>query len=108
MRDSPKYLRIEPRITCQLLRIHLVTLAITVRDPWQLTRVRHKYFVTEFPQLFADSDRMRSRFHRDPGARQIGKPLVDACRCRSEPPSVNDLAVLVERAVMAPDISKVD
>jgi hypothetical protein len=51
---------------------------------------------------------MRSRFHRDPDPRQVGEPLVYSCGCRSESSSVDYFSTLVERAVMAPDISKVD
>ncbi len=108
MGDRSKDLRIKPRIARQLLRIHLVALAITVRDRPQLAHVGHDYFVTKLLQLFADPDRMRPRLHRDPDPWQIGKPLLDSRGCRSEPPPVNHFSIFVERAVMAPDIPKVD
>jgi hypothetical protein len=101
-------LRIESRVTRQLLRIHLVALAIAVRDRSKLAHVRHQHFVPRLLQLLADPDRMRSSFHRDPSAWQIGKPLVDSGRRRSEPPAVDYFTILVERAVITPDISKVD
>src|SRR6202035_5827153 len=51
---------------------------------------------------------MRARLHRYPRWRNIAEPLLDGFRCGSEAASVNYVSVLVERAVMAPDISKVD
>jgi hypothetical protein len=51
---------------------------------------------------------VRPCFHGDPHPRQVGKPLLDAGWVGSEAAPVDNLAVLVERAVMAPDISKVD
>ena len=51
---------------------------------------------------------MCSRFHRDPSAWQVGKPLIDSRWCRSEPAPADYFTIFVERAVMAPDISKVD
>ncbi len=43
--DWPKDVRIKTGITCQLLRIDLIALAITVRNRPQLTDVRHDDFV---------------------------------------------------------------
>src|SRR6202035_3718379 len=51
---------------------------------------------------------MRARLHRYPRWRNIAEPLLDGFRCGSEAASVNYVSVLGERAVMAPDISKVD
>jgi hypothetical protein len=42
------------------------------------------------------------------GSFEIPEVLVHSGRMGSEPASVYDLAVLVERAVMAPDVPKVD
>ena len=51
----------------QLLRIHLVALAITVRDRPQLADVRHDHLMAELLKLFADPDRVNSGFHRHAG-----------------------------------------
>jgi hypothetical protein len=40
--------------------------------------------------------------------RNICKPFLDRLRCGSEAASINDFPILVESAVMAPDITKVD
>jgi hypothetical protein len=108
MGDRPQDLRIEPSVAGQLLRIDLIALPIAVRDRPQLTYVRYDDLVTQFLKLFADPYRMRPRFHRDPYSRQIGKPLLDSRGTGSEPTSVNHFSVFVERAVMVPDIPKVD
>ena len=47
-------------------RIHRIALPVAVRDRPQFPHVRHDHLVTEVPELFADSDRVRSRLHRDP------------------------------------------
>ena len=104
----PQDLGIEPGVTGQLLRIHLVALPITVRDRPKFTHVGHDHLVAQLLKLFADPDRVRSRLHRDPHPRQVGKPLLDARGNRSEPPPVYHFSIFVERAVMAPDIPKVD
>ena len=66
MGNRTQDLRIEPRVSSQLLRIHLIALPIAVRDRTQFAHVRHDHFVTQFLKLFADPDRVRARFHRDP------------------------------------------
>jgi hypothetical protein len=48
------------------------------------------------------------RLHGNPRRRQVGEPLLDGLRRGPEATSTNDLSILVERAVMAPDIPKVD
>ena len=101
-------LRIEPGVASQLLRIHLVALPIAVRDRPQLAHIRHDHLVAQFLKLLVNPDRVRSRFHRDPDPRQIGKPLLDPRGTGTKPSSVNHFSILVERAVMAPDIPKVD
>src|SRR5260370_18304370 len=108
MGDRPQDLRIEPSVAGQLLRIDLIALPIAVGDRTQLTYVRYDDLVTQFLKLFADPDRTRPRCHRNPYSRQIGKPLLDSPGAGSEPTSVNHFSVLVERAVIAPDIPKVD
>jgi hypothetical protein len=59
-------------------------------------------------KLLADPYRVCPRLHGDPHSRQVGKPLIDAGRVRSEPAPVDNFTNFVERAVMAPDIPKVD
>ena len=44
--DRSQYLWIKPGVAGQLLCIHLIALAVTVRDGSQLTNVRHDHFVT--------------------------------------------------------------
>jgi hypothetical protein len=39
---------------------------------------------------------------------QIREQLLDRLRCSSETASIDDFAALVESAVMAPDVSKID
>ena len=94
-------LRIEPCIPCQLVRIHVVALAVAVRDRPQLAHVGDKHLVAE---LFADSDRMHAGLHRHLGMRHVDKPLLDRLRRGSAPTSINHLTSLVESAVMAPHV----
>src|SRR5579871_2856411 len=108
VRDRPQDLRIKPGIARQLLRIDLIALPIAVRDRPQLADVRHDHLMAQFLQLFADPDRMRSSLHRYACAGHSRKPLLDSLRCRSEAAAIDYFAVLVESAVMAPDISEVD
>src|SRR3984885_4247917 len=108
MGDRSQDLRIEPGIASDLFCIHRVALAVAVRDRPELAHVGHDYFVAQLLELFADPDRVRSRLHRDPRPAQIGKPLLDSRECRAKPPPVNHFSIFVERAVMAPDIPKID
>ena len=64
--------------------------------------------MTELLQLFADPDRMRARLHGNARQRNIGKLLLDGLRRGPETASVHNLTILVELAVMAPDIAKID
>jgi hypothetical protein len=91
-----------------LLGINLVALPIAVRDRSQFADVRHDDFVAQLLKLFADPDRVSSSLHRNPRWRYIGEPFLDRLRGSPEPPSINYLSILVERAVMAPDVAKVD
>jgi hypothetical protein len=86
----------------------LIALPITVRDRSQLTHVRHDDFVPWLLKLFADPDRVSSSLHRKPRWRHIGEPLLDSLRGGTEAPPINYFSVLVEGAVMAPDVAKVD
>jgi hypothetical protein len=79
-----------------------------MRDRTQFAHVRHDHFVTQFLKLLADPDRVRARFHRDPHWRQIGKPLLDPRWAGSKPAPVHYFSIFVERAVMTPDIPKID
>ena len=108
MGNRTQDLRIEARVSSQLLRIHLIALPIAVRDRTQFAHVCNDHFVTLFLKLLADPDRVCARFHRDPHRRQIGKPLLDSRGIGTKPAPVNHFSVFVERAVMAPYISKVD
>jgi hypothetical protein len=108
MADRPQDLGIEPCIAGQLLGIHLIALPIAVQDRPQLAHVGYDHLVAQLLQLFADPDRVRPSFHRDPHSGQIGKPLLDPRGTGAKPPSVNHFSIFVERAVMAPDIPKVD
>jgi len=108
VRNRPQDFRIEPRKAGQLLGIHLVALAIAVRDRPQLAHVGHDDFMTQLLQLLADPYRVCSCLHGDAHSRQLGKPLIDAGWVRSEPAPVDHFTIFVERAVMAPDIPKVD
>lgn len=49
-----------------------------------------------------------TRFHRHPRRRHVGEPLLNRLRGRSEATLVYDFTILVERAVMTPNIPKVD
>jgi len=51
---------------------------------------------------------MDSGFHGYSNSFEIPKALVYSGRVGSEAASVYDLTVLVERAVMAPDVPKID
>jgi hypothetical protein len=108
MGDRSQDLRIEPGIASDLFRIHRVALAVAVRDRPELAHVGHDYFVAQFSELFADPDRMGPSLHRNPCPGHIGKPLLDSRECRAKPPPVNHFSIFVERAVMAPDIPKID
>jgi len=105
-RNRPQDFWIEPRKAGQLLGIHLVTLAIAVRDRPQLAHVGHDDFMTQLLQLLADPYRVCSCLHGDAHSRQVDKPLIDAGWVRSEPAPVDYFTSFVERAVMAPDIPR--
>ena len=62
----------------------------------------------EFLQLFTHPDRVDAGLHGHPRRRQVRKPPPDRFRGGPEAASIDHFTVLVERAVMAPDISKVD
>src|ERR1700743_400477 len=79
-----------------------------MRDRPQLPHVGHDDFMTHLLQLLADPYRVCPCHHGDAHSRQVGKPLIDAGWVRSEPASVDKFTIFVERAVMAPDIPKVD
>ena len=66
------------------------------------------HLVTKLPDLLADPDRVRSGFHGHSRWSKIAEVLIHSGRVASEPALVDDLAVFVERAVMAPDVPKVD
>lgn len=51
---------------------------------------------------------MNAGLHRHTSRRQVLEPLLDRLRCGSGTASVDDFAALVEGAVMAPGIAKVD
>src|ERR1700742_3313503 len=59
-------------------------------------------------ELFADPDRTNAGFHRHAGMRHIGEPPVDGLRRRPEAASINHFTVLVESAVMAPNVAKIN
>src|SRR5271170_3503379 len=64
--DRSQDVRIKPRIACQLLGIHLIALAVTVRYHPQFTDVRYDNLVPKPLKLFADPDRMGTSVHGDP------------------------------------------
>ncbi len=108
MGDRSQDIRIEPGIASDLFRIHRVALAVAVRDRPELAHVGYDYFVAQFSELFADPDRMGSSLHRNPCSGHIGKPLPDSRGRRSKPSPINHFSIFVERAVMAPDVPKID
>jgi hypothetical protein len=108
VRNRPENVRIETCVASQLLGIDLIALAITVRYGSQLADVGHDHLVPELLELFADPDRMNARLHGNTCRRQARKPLPDRLRGGPEAASVDHFAVLVESAVMAPDITKAD
>ena len=63
MCDRPEYLRIKSRIAGDLLGVHLVALAVAVRDRPQLAHVGHDHLMAKFLDLLADPNRMGSGFH---------------------------------------------
>ena len=64
--------------------------------------------MAQIPYLLADPDRVGAGFHRNPARFEIAEALIYTRWVGPEPATVDDLAVLVEGAVMAPDVSKVD
>src|SRR5580692_13087648 len=56
----------------------------------------------------ADPDRVCPGLHRDPRWSHVGEPLLDRLWGGPEAATVDHFSVLVEGAVMAPDIAKVD
>ena len=64
--------------------------------------------MTQFLQLVADPDRMNAHLHGHAGMRYFREPLLDRLRGRPEPAPVDDLTIYVERAVLAPDVARVD
>src|ERR1700733_8632282 len=79
-----------------------------MRDRPQLAHVGDDHLMAQMLELFADPDRMYTGFHRHSGMRHVGEPLIDGLRCRPEAASINHIALLVECAVMAPYVAKVD
>jgi hypothetical protein len=108
MCDRPEYVRIKSRIARDLLGVHLVALPVAVRERPKLAHVGHDHLMDKFLDLLADPDRMGSGFHGNSNSSEIPKALVYSGRVGSEAASVYDLALFVERAVMAPDVPKVD
>jgi hypothetical protein len=106
--NRPEDVRIEPRVACDLLRIDLIAFAIAVRDRPQLAHVRNNHFMAKLLQLLADPDRVNARLHRNTSVRHINEPLLDGLRCGPEPASIDHFTLLVEGAVMAPNVAKVD
>ncbi len=51
---------------------------------------------------------MSARLHGYSRRRNIDEPLLDSLRCGPKAASVHNLTIVVERAVMAPDIAKID
>jgi len=68
----------------------------------------HDYFMAKLPDLLANPDRMGTGLHGHPRWSKIPEALVCSGWIGSGTASVYDLAVLVEGAVMAPDVPKVD
>src|SRR5271154_1660085 len=108
MRNRPENVRIEMRLVGQLLCINLIAFAITVRYGSQFADVGHDHFVPKLLQLLADPDRVNACLHGHTCRRQVSKPLLDRLRRGPETAPVDHFTVLVESAVMAPDIAKVD
>jgi hypothetical protein len=101
-------LRIDSGVASDLLRIDRVALPITVRDRSQLAHVGNDDFVAHLAELFADPDRMGSSLHRNPRLGHIGKSLLDSRGAGAKPPPINHFSIFVERAVVAPDVPKID
>jgi hypothetical protein len=80
------------------------------RCPRRFWRVFFEDFQTteRVMDLLADPDRVCASFHGDSRKSKITEALVHSGRVGSETASVDDLAVFVERAEMAPDVPKVD
>jgi hypothetical protein len=51
---------------------------------------------------------MNAGLHGHAGMRNVGEPLLDGLWGNPEPAPVDDLTVHIERAVIAPDVAKVD
>src|ERR1700761_2757710 len=49
---------------------------------------------------------MHAGLHRHAGMRHVGEPLVDGLRCSPKAASINHFPLLVESAVMAPNVAK--
>src|SRR5271170_6809630 len=64
--------------------------------------------MAELLQLFADPDRMRPSLHRNTCVGHIRKPLLDRLRDGPKTAAIDYIAILVELAVMAPNISQVN
>ena len=64
--------------------------------------------MTHLLKLLADPDGVGSRLHRDPHRQQIGKSSLNPGQRVAKPASVDYFPLFVERAVMTPDIPKID
>ena len=64
--------------------------------------------MTQIAYQLTDPDGMNSDFHRYSDRLEISEALIYARWVGSETAAVNDLALFVDGAVMAPDVSKVD
>ena|SRR5277367_4088203 len=92
----------------QFFGVHLIAFAIAVRDRTELADVRHDDFMPKFSKLLTDPDRVSARFHRDTHRLEIAKTSVQARRRGPKSPSIHNLAHFTQRAVVAPDIPKID
>src|ERR1043165_759598 len=84
--ERAKQLRIQSGHTCQILRIHAVTLVLVLENEAQLAWVRHKHLVPQACQKPADPRRVHPCFDGNPLSGCVFEVKLDRSRCRRYSP----------------------
>src|SRR3954454_5415826 len=108
MGDGTQNGRVHTSVTGQFLGIRLVILAITRRDGPQFPGIGYENLVTELRQQLRHPRRMRAGFDRDPSRGEGLETLREAARSTLEAAFLEDLALGIQKAELAPAIPQID
>src|SRR3954469_13613494 len=108
MGDGTQNGRVHTSVTGQFLGIRLVILAITRRDGPQFPGIGYENLVTELRQQLRHPRRMRAGFDRDPSRSEGLETLREAARSTLEAAFLEDLALGIQKAELAPAIPQID